>query len=207
MAIDPQSGSALWSRPTRRGVLAGLAGLLAAGVVSPALAVPLPLIGDGGDAEPGAGGSAALPPGARTIALRNLNTLERIDVAYWQGDRYDPEALARLDAFMRDSRSDEIGQMDPALYDMLWSIGLAIGEDPEFTVLCGYRSQSTSRTLAGTGVARDSMHLHGRAVDFSLEGAALSALRDTALALHAGGVGYYPRSNFVHVDTGEVRTW
>jgi uncharacterized protein YcbK (DUF882 family) len=208
MANTWQQRSDLWSRPTRRGVLAGLVGLVVAGgASSPALSVPLTVVGDGTDAatEPDGGGS-----GARRIALRSLNTGERVDAAYWQDGRYDAAAVAQLDAVMRDWRNDEVGQIDPTLYDMLWAIGLAIGEDPEFTVLCGYRSPSTNAMLISngtSGIAGHSMHVEGRAADITIGGASLRTLRDTAKALHAGGVGYYPRSGFVHVDTGDVRTW
>ncbi|MGF1623484.1 MAG: DUF882 domain-containing protein [Alphaproteobacteria bacterium] len=199
--------SAQWSRPTRRRVLSGLVGLIVAGGASSAgLAAPLTAAED----DAASAGRSVPETGARRIALRSLNTGERVDVAYWQRGRYDPAGLAQLDAFMRDWRTDEIGQMDPALYDLLWAIGQSICEDPEFTVLCGYRSPATTTMLvrAGTnGIARDSLHMQGKAADITLNGASLSTLRDTAMALQAGGVGYYGRSNFVHVDTGIVRSW
>jgi uncharacterized protein YcbK (DUF882 family) len=209
MALDLLYGSDS-SKPTRRRVLAGIAGLVAGSVAMSSRGLAAPLTLAGVEAGPEAAEEVASHSASdRRIALRSLNTGERVDVTYWQGGQYVPEALAQLDSFMRDWRNDEVGRMDPKLFDMLWAIGLAIGEDPEFTVLCGFRSQATSAMLRarGSGVARDSMHLHGRAADITMPGASLQTLCDTAKALHCGGVGYYPRSNFVHVDTGEFRTW
>ena len=157
-----------------------------------------------------AGAAPAADGSARSIALRSANTGERLDVTYWHDGRLDLGALGRLDALMRDWRNDAVTHIDPALYDIIWSLGRAVGQDPEVTVLCGYRSPETNEMMirAGRrGVARDSMHIQGRAADISVPGAGLGALRDAALALQAGGVGYYPSSNFVHVDTGAVRSW
>lgn len=146
----------------------------------------------------------------RTIGLANINTGERLDTVYWQAGTYVDSAVTELNTIMRDWRSDEITDIDPALFDMLWMIGQALGQDPEFTMLCGYRSRSTNEMMIGSGrggIARDSMHIQGRAIDIELPGCSAAQVRDAALALQAGGVGYYPRGNFVHLDTGQVRSW
>ena len=156
------------------------------------------------------------PPGVsfvsdiRTIGLRSLNTGERVDTTFWRNGRYDQSALAMLNIVMRDSRNNQITAMDPALFDLIWNLGQLIGQDPEMTVICGYRSQATNNALIASGhngVARHSLHVQGKAADIRVPGCSVETLRDAALALHAGGVGYYPRSEFVHVDTGPVRSW
>lgn len=196
------------SRPTRRRVLAGLVGLLTVGgapSVASAIAPSIMRAGSDAVADVATAGLAS-----RSVALRSVNTGERVDVTYRRQGQLDVAALGRLDALMRDWRNDAITSIDPALFDMIWALGKSIGQDPEFTVVCGYRSRETNEALirAGRrGIARNSMHTQGKAADISISGTGLRALRDAALALNAGGVGYYPSSNFVHVDTGEVRSW
>lgn len=159
--------------------------------------------------------AAALQPAdsaadAKMIGLRNLNTGERADVTFWRNGRYDQPALSLLNILMRDWRNDAVTAIDPGLFDMVWMLGRLIGQDPEFTVICGYRSPATNAALiAGgrSGVASNSLHVQGKAADIALPGCPVDDLRDAALALQAGGVGYYPRSGFVHVDTGQVRSW
>ncbi|MEZ5667307.1 MAG: DUF882 domain-containing protein [Alphaproteobacteria bacterium] len=215
---------------SRRGLLAGAVGLAAAGLAAgPARATgpsiyrssgggvfnaltrpaPGPLFGPGQEASPWRG-PTEFGLGPRTIGLRHAHTGERVDTTFWQRGGYDQLGVARLNAFMRDWRTDEIIAIDPTLYDVLWSLGQSIGRDPEFTVLSAYRSRATNDMLirtGHTGVARDSLHIQGKAVDITLPGFPISGLHDAALALQAGGVGYYPSSNFVHIDTGRFRTW
>jgi uncharacterized protein YcbK (DUF882 family) len=228
---DPlQNGPGSDRRLSRRGLLAGAVGLAATaalggparasgpsiyrnagGVFGAAATQPSPgaLFGPGQTANPWRG-PTEFGLGPRTVGLRHAHTGERVDTTFWQRGAYDQQEIARLNAFMRDWRTDEIVGIDPKLYDVIWSIGQSIGRDPEFTVLSGYRSRTTNEMLirtGHTGVARDSLHIQGRAMDITLPGQHISTLRDAALALQAGGVGYYPSSNFIHVDTGGVRNW
>jgi len=171
---------------TRRAVLAGAgAGLLAASV--PAVAATRP----------------------DRLSLRNLHTDETLDVVFRKGNRYDETALAALDHILRDWRRDEVLPLDPKLYDMMATIAARIGQPPRFEIISGYRSPETNAMLRskGGGAAKRSLHMVGRAIDLRLEGTRLATLRDTAIALGQGGVGYYPRSAFVHIDTGKVRRW
>jgi uncharacterized protein YcbK (DUF882 family) len=147
---------------------------------------------------------------ARSLALVHTHTGERIDIVYADGPAYDRAALAALNHFLRDHYSGEVGTIDPMLLDQLHRVRAAAGAGGPFEVISGYRCLATNyrlRTAGGGGVARRSLHLEGRAVDVRLPGVALPALRDSALALRAGGVGFYPRERFVHLDTGRVRTW
>lgn len=169
----------------------------------------------------GLGGAAALMPLAahpahasmgtpRDIALSHLHTRERIATVYAIGDRFIPTALHALDHFLRDHHSGEVGRMDPQLFELLQRVRRELASAAAFEVISGYRSPATNerlRTTGGGGVATRSLHLEGRAIDVRLPGVPLSDLRDAAIGLKAGGVGYYPRENFVHLDTGRVRRW
>jgi uncharacterized protein YcbK (DUF882 family) len=158
---------------------------------------------------------AALPARAavatpRDIAMSHLHTRERIATVYAIGERFVPSALVSLNHFLRDHYSGEVGEMDPQLYELLQRVRRELGSDRSFEVISGYRSPATNeqlRTTRGGGVARRSLHMDGRAIDVRLPGVSLSDLRDAAIALKSGGVGYYPRENFVHIDTGRVRHW
>ena len=141
--------------------------------------------------------------------MRNLHTDERIELNYWSDGTYDRRALRQLDHFLRDWRTGEILAIDPKLHDLAHDVASLLGVEPRFDVVCGYRSPATNEMLRkrGRGVARKSMHLFGKAIDLRLEGVSLRMLREAALTCSRGGVGYYPRSNFVHLDTGPVRQW
>jgi uncharacterized protein YcbK (DUF882 family) len=143
------------------------------------------------------------------LSLRNLHTEETLDVVFRKGDRYDETALAALDHILRDWRRDEVLPLDRSLFDMMATIAARLGQPPSFEIISGYRSPETNEMLRrkGGGAAKRSLHMVGRAVDLRLKGVRLAALRDTATALGHGGVGYYPRSGFVHIDTGRVRSW
>jgi uncharacterized protein YcbK (DUF882 family) len=164
-------------------------------------------------APPGyTGGSAN--PGRREYRLRfyNIHTNERIDVVYRRGGTYLPEALADLDRYLRDVRSGEIHHFDPRLFDLLYDLTASLGDaGGEIEVICGYRTPETNEFLrtrsAHSGVAVHSLHMQAEAIDIRLPGVPTSAVRDAALSLHRGGVGYYRDSNFVHVDVGPVRRW
>lgn len=161
----------------------------------------------------GAGAALALPVRAvatRSLALVHTHTGERIELTYASGAHYDGAALDALNHFLRDHYSGDVGTIDPALFDQLHRVQLALGSARPFEVISGYRCPATNdrlRTTRGGGVARGSLHLQGRAIDVRLAGVPLPQLRDSALALRAGGVGFYPRERFVHLDTGRVRTW
>jgi uncharacterized protein YcbK (DUF882 family) len=115
-----------------------------------------------------------------------------------------------LNHFLRDHYTGEVGSMDPQLFDLLHRVRRALGSTAAFQVISGYRAPATNlrlRLTRGGGVARNSLHTEGRAIDVRLPGVALAELRDAALSLRAGGVGFYPREDFVHLDTGRVRHW
>lgn len=160
-------------------------------------------------------GTALLPAAGwsrvdeRRLAFRHLHTDERIDVVYYRGGRYQPAALLEVDRFMRDWRADETIRFDYKLLDFLHHVQLELGTFAEYEVLCGYRTPATNAMLRrrSRGVAKRSLHLVGKAVDLNLPAAPLSRIRRTAVDLARGGVGYYPRSRFVHLDTGPVRAW
>lgn len=145
----------------------------------------------------------------RTISLFNTHTRESITLPYFADGAYLPESLARLSSFLRDHRTGEEHAIDPSLYDILNDLRLATRSRSPFQVISGYRSPRTNAVLreAGRGVARGSMHLQGRAIDVRLKDVDSAVLRDAALELRRGGVGYYRQSDFVHVDTGRVRRW
>lgn len=147
---------------------------------------------------------------SRNLAMDNTHTREKIQLIYAVGTRYVPKALTDLNHFLRDHYSGHIGRMDAGLYDIMYSLRAALKVHTPYEIISGYRSLETNerlRTTRGGGVARHSLHVDGKAIDLRLPGVPLMELRDAALALKAGGVGYYPGSNFVHVDTGRVRTW
>jgi uncharacterized protein YcbK (DUF882 family) len=157
--------------------------------------------------------SGTLPaPRERRLRLFHTHTQERIDVVYRRGNSYVPEALTRLDRFLRDHRVQTAAHYDPRLFDLLADLAAKVGRpDAELNVICGYRTPWSNALLRGrsrrSGVAINSLHMKAEAVDIRLPGVRTSRLRDAALALRRGGVGYYARSDFVHVDVGRVRRW
>lgn len=147
---------------------------------------------------------------ARRLSFNHLHTHERTALVYAFGNEFVPAALTRLDHFLRDHYTNEVGRMDPELFNLLHQVRQALGSSEPFDVISGYRSAHTNETLRttrGGGVAKRSLHMDGQAIDVRLPGVALTDLRDAALSLKAGGVGYYARDNFVHIDTGRVRHW
>lgn len=144
----------------------------------------------------------------RSIALHQVRTGERFDGVYFEQGEYVPEAIEHLSRLLRDFRTGEVCDFDPKLFDLLNLLNRACGKG-EFEVFSGYRSPATNEMLRkqGNRVASNSLHLSGRAVDVRLVGQETQQLRKAALALAQGGVGFYPRSNFVHIDTGPVRSW
>lgn len=159
----------------------------------------------------GAARSAPAPasrPAAR-LALYNTHTGEKLDIVYREHGEYDPHALASIDRLLRDHRTNDVAQIDRDLLDMLHQLGGLVDARQPFHVISGYRSPLTNARLASAshGVARKSLHLEGRAIDIRVPGCELVHVRNAALSMKAGGVGFYPGSDFVHVDTGRVRAW
>ena len=153
-------------------------------------------------------------PSAHEYRLRfyHTHTGERLDVVYRRGDQYIPEALDALDHFLRDHRTGEVRHFDPRLFDLLHDLTASVGDSGgEIDVICGYRTPWSNEFLRArsphTGVAQHSLHMQAEAIDIRLLGIPTSELRDAALRLRRGGVGYYRSSDFVHVDVGRVRHW
>ena len=142
----------------------------------------------------------------------HTHTGERLNIVYRNGEGYDQESLARLNRYLRDHRTGEIHEYDPRVFDLLHDLTAALGNpDLEIDVICGYRTPRSNEFLRTrhphTGVAQHSLHMQAEAIDIRLRGIPTSELRDAALLLHRGGVGYYRSSDFVHVDVGRVRHW
>jgi uncharacterized protein YcbK (DUF882 family) len=168
--------------------------------------VPLPLLGHGG-IEPAS-------PAANDYRLRfyHTHTGERLDIVYRRGDQYIPEALDKLDNFLRDHRTGDVRHFDPRLFDLLHDLTASLRDSGgEIDVICGYRTPRSNEFLRTrnphTGVAQHSLHMQAEAIDIRLLGIPTSEVRDAALRLQRGGVGYYRTSDFVHVDVGRVRHW
>ena len=145
----------------------------------------------------------------RTLSLVNVNTDEAITVTYWSGGAYQRDALNKLNHFLRDSKTADQTEMDPLLFDILWHTTQLSGFGGTVEVLSAFRSPETNAWLASVsrGVARDSQHMNGNAMDVRFPGVPVFKIRQAARSLQMGGVGFYPRSGFVHLDTGPVRYW
>ena len=156
--------------------------------------------------------SAAKPAPERVLSFFHTHTGERLKTAYCCNGVYQPEALKAINHILRDFRMNEIKPIDPTLLDMLHELGGTLEVDQPFHIISGYRSPHTNSMLrarggATTGVATKSLHMVGKAIDIRVPGVKLDHLRGAARSLKLGGVGYYPSSNFVHVDVGRVRYW
>jgi len=144
------------------------------------------------------------------LLLYHTHTGERLDIVYRHGDTYLPDALAKLDRFLRDHRTGEVHHFDPRIFDVLADAARAVGRaDAEIHIVCGYRAPKSNEYLRAhtSGVAKNSLHMQAEAIDIRLPGTRTLKFRDAALALARGGVGYYPASDFIHVDVGRVRRW
>ena len=166
------------------------AAALVAGVASPALA---------------SSGKANV----RSLALNNLHTGERHNFAYWIDGAYVPDALSAANHLLRDYRNNEVHVIEPKLLDLVTLLQRQLGSSAEVQVISGYRSPATNAAMHehSNGVAAHSLHMKGMAMDIRLADVPLDRLHNAALALQAGGVGYYPSQDFVHVDVGRVRKW
>lgn len=145
----------------------------------------------------------------RCLSFLNTHTGETLQAVYWCEGCYQPDALVAIDRVLRDHRTGDVGTIDRKLLDLLYALHAGFGSDQPFHVISGYRSAATNAELrrAGRCVAARSLHMEGRAIDLRLPGTPLCALRDAARAMEKGGVGFYPSSDFVHIDTGSVREW
>lgn len=145
----------------------------------------------------------------RHIALYNVHTGENLSCCYFANGQYEKGSIKDLNQILRDFRANQPTSMDPKLYDILYTLHTDLGSKEPFHIISGYRSPKTNEKLRKMGrkVAKRSYHLKGKAIDIFLPDVPLKKLHRAALKLKAGGVGYYPHSNFVHIDTGPVRSW
>ena len=179
------------SRPTRRQILAGAGAVLGAGAL------------------PGRAMAGYWQIKERKIALHNLWTEQYLDLTYWRDGNYLPGPLADFDYLLRDWRSGEVAEIFRGVFDQLFWLGRALGRDAPFGVTSGFRSESTNRMLNATseGVATNSLHTYGMAIDIRMEGLAGEGIWRQAVELGMGGAGLYRSSDFVHLDVGPVRSW
>lgn len=149
--------------------------------------------------------------GARRLAFRNTHTGESFSGVYRVGDKYLPDAFKQINYVLRDFRTDQVYAMDPRIIDIMYTVHRMTGQNKPFQIISGYRSPKTNTMLRGksrrSGVAKKSYHMKGQAIDLRMEDYSTKRLRDLAASLRSGGVGYYSKSNFIHMDTGDVRTW
>jgi uncharacterized protein YcbK (DUF882 family) len=145
----------------------------------------------------------------RRLCLLNLHTKEDINIAYWKNGEYIPDALDQLNHIFRDHYNGQVKKIDPDLFDFLFAIQQKIQCIEPFHLISGYRSKMTNERLRkqNSNVSRKSFHIYGKAADIRLPDQKLKLLRSAAYKLKGGGVGYYPKSNFLHVDVGNVRFW
>lgn len=178
----------------RRGFLTGI------GLVIVGIAAGIPLL-------KGTARTASLRE--KSLSFHSLHTGEDLQVTYWKDGGYVPEALKKVNYILRDWRTNKIHPIDPRLLDYLFDLRHAVNSTAPFHVISGYRSPETNAMLRrdSSGVAKNSLHMRGKAIDISLPDVDLARLRKTALGMKRGGVGYYPRLGFVHVDTGRFRKW
>jgi len=209
-----------WARTVKTRVRAGLRSSMH--VKTRSAAMPRSVVMRGEDVVPGvmpeeiqASETAdTLPVDGKPYELKmsNLHTGETLDIVYRIGDTYIPEALEKLNYFLRDHNTQDVVDYSPKEFDVLHAMMARLGRlNSVIDIVCGYRTPETNAALRRnspqTGVAEHSQHMEGHAIDLRVPGVATAKLRDAALSLKAGGVGYYPVSQFVHVDVGPVREW
>jgi uncharacterized protein YcbK (DUF882 family) len=152
----------------------------------------------------------AMPSGgAYSVSFRNSHTGESFSGVYRVGDKYLPDAFERINYVMRDFRANEVFPMDPRAIDIIAAVHRYTGSTNPYSIISGYRSPHTNAMLRSNsrGVAKRSLHMSGQAIDVRLEGVNTKHIREIATNLRAGGVGYYSRQQFVHMDSGTFRTW
>lgn len=145
----------------------------------------------------------------RALKLYNTHTGESLDTTYWSEGNYVASSLESVNHILRDHRTDQVAKIDTDLLDILHTLTISLSSTQAFHIISGYRSPLTNAKLAAesNGVVKHSLHLDGRAIDIRLPQRDLSVLHAAALKLKVGGVGFYEKSNFVHLDTGRVRNW
>ena len=148
-------------------------------------------------------------PGHRTLSFEHTHTGEKLKLTYFERGNYIKDALQEINYLLRDFRTEDIHPIDTALLDQLFDLKQTLALNKPFHILSGYRSPITNARLRkhSHGVAEHSYHMQGMAIDIRVEGVSSKTIRNTALAMAQGGVGYYPRNNFVHLDTGRYRSW
>lgn len=151
----------------------------------------------------------SLEEGGRTLSFQNVHTGEVFSGEYKVGGRYLPDAFSEINRVLRDFRTGDEYPMDPRVVDIMYTIHKKTGRATPFEILSGYRSPKTNQMLrkTSTGVAKNSFHMTGQAIDLRMPSFSTREIRNIALALRAGGVGFYAGSDFVHIDTGQVRSW
>lgn len=145
----------------------------------------------------------------KKLSFYNIHTGEKCSSVFWAEGEYIPEGIAEINKILRDHRTGDVAQMDIEVFELLYNLQKKMDAKGTFNVISGFRSQKTNAMLNKTtnGVAKKSMHTLGKAIDINLPGHKLAMLRKAAIDAKTGGVGYYPSSNFVHVDVGRVRQW
>ncbi len=145
----------------------------------------------------------------RTLVFHNTNTDEELSIVCCPRQHYDRKILQRFNEFLRDHHTDQVHPMDPGLIDLLYAISVFTESKGVFKVISGYRSPETNRKLRmmSHAVAENSLHMQGKAIDLRMDDVSIQTIQQVALALQQGGVGYYPRADFVHLDTGTIRAW
>jgi uncharacterized protein YcbK (DUF882 family) len=151
----------------------------------------------------------AATPAQRSLSFVHTHTGERLSSVYFADGNYQPHELERINHLLRDFRTGEVHVIDPGTLDILADLRTLAGRDSPYEVICGYRSPQTNAMLRShsTGVAEHSLHMQGRAIDVRLQGFPTARLHELALGMQRGGVGFYPASDFVHLDNGRVRAW
>jgi len=184
-------------RAAGEGIMAGRRQVLRLGVAGLAGALSTPAL------------ARLRPADERDLSLYNLHTGEKVRTTYWAGGEWNPDGLREIDRLLRDFRTGEVTTIDRKLLDLLHRLSGNIDARQPFHVISGYRSPKTNAKLASqsNGVAKRSLHMQGKAIDVRLPGVPLAELHRAAVAMKAGGVGYYPKSDFIHIDTGRVRYW
>jgi len=145
----------------------------------------------------------------RKLSFINLHTDETLNCCYWANGEYNPTSLSDINNILRDHRAEEVYEIDSSLIDLLYLLHTTTNSKAPFHIISGYRSPKTNASLRkqSNGVAKKSLHMQGKAIDIRLPDVKLEVLRDTAISLQAGGVGFYPKSNFIHLDVGKPRNW
>lgn len=148
-------------------------------------------------------------PSHKMLSFLHTHTGDQLNLTYFEKGRYIKDALHEINHLLRDYHDGTVHPIDPALLDQLHDLKNTLGIRKPFHIVSAYRSPATNADLRkhSDGVAKNSLHMEGRAVDIRIEGMSTRTIRDAALSMHRGGVGYYQRSDFVHLDTGNIRTW